>query len=256
VVYEEEKEPIETKEGTWLSIDLGLDNLAACVDHSGRSFILDGRLLKSYNRWFNKEVARLQSIKDKQGIEGNTERINKLFRDRNNYVHDYLNKATKAIVDYCKANKIEKVFCGDSGGWKQEIDLGDSTNEKFVQVPFDWFKQKLKYKLEFYGIEFMLVDESYTSKCNGLADTEVKKKQSYGGKRIRRGLYKTSDGTLINADVNSALNIARKGMSETNLGVGSSGVVDTPRRIRKPFGLRCGSNINKSLIQTSPEAPS
>ncbi|OKY78190.1 MAG: IS605 OrfB-like transposable element containing RNAse H-like and Zn finger domain [Candidatus Methanohalarchaeum thermophilum] len=102
----------------------------------------------------------------------------------------------------------------------------------------------------------MLVDESYTSKCNALADIEVGEKPSYRGRRIERGLYRTADGTLINADVNAALNIAKKGMSEINLelGVGGSGGVDTPRRIRKPFGLRCGSD--KSLIQTSPEAPS
>ncbi|OKY78213.1 MAG: IS605 OrfB-like transposable element containing RNAse H-like and Zn finger domain [Candidatus Methanohalarchaeum thermophilum] len=149
------------------------------------------------------------------------------------------------------------MYCGDGKGWKQEISLGDSNNEKFVEIPFDWFKQKLKHKLEYYGIDFMLVDEFYTSKCNALANTEVRKKPSYRGKRTERGLYKTSDGTLINADVNGALNIAKKGMSETNLelGVGSSGGVDTPRRIRKPFGLGYGSNISESLIQTSPETP-
>ncbi|OKY78960.1 MAG: IS605 OrfB-like transposable element containing RNAse H-like and Zn finger domain [Candidatus Methanohalarchaeum thermophilum] len=103
----------------------------------------------------------------------------------------------------------------------------------------------------------MLVDEFYTSKCNALASTGLRRKPSYRGRRVERGLYKTNNGTYINADVNGALNIAKEGMSETNLelGVGGSGCVDTPRRIRKPFGLRCGSDISESIIQTSPEIP-
>ncbi|OKY78742.1 MAG: IS605 OrfB-like transposable element containing RNAse H-like and Zn finger domain [Candidatus Methanohalarchaeum thermophilum] len=129
--------------------------------------------------------------------------------------------------------------------WKQGISLGDNNNQNFVKLPFDRFKQKLKHKLEYYSIEFMLVNEAYTSKCNALANTEVKKKPSYRGKKTERGLYKTNNGTLINADLNGALNIAKKGMSKTNLelGVGSSSGVDTPKRIRKPLGLRCGSDI-------------
>ncbi len=75
IVYEQEVEEVETEEDTFLAIDLNLDNLAACVDHSGRSFILDGRKLKSFNRWYNKRRAKLQSIKDKQGIEEETERM-------------------------------------------------------------------------------------------------------------------------------------------------------------------------------------
>ncbi|OKY78981.1 MAG: IS605 OrfB-like transposable element containing RNAse H-like and Zn finger domain [Candidatus Methanohalarchaeum thermophilum] len=89
--------------------------------------------------------------------------------------------------------------------------MGDKNNQSFVEVPFDWFKQKLKHKLEYYGIKFMLVDESYTSKCDALANTEVRRKPSYRGERIERGLYETSDGVLINADLDGALNIAKRG---------------------------------------------
>jgi IS605 OrfB family transposase len=253
IVYEEEKEPIETEEGTWLSIDLGVDNLATCVDHSGRSFILDGRNLKSFNRWMNKEIARLQSIKDKQDIDENTERINKLFKDRNNYIHDYLNKAVNTIVEYCKDNKIKKVVVGDGKGWKQEVNNGDKINQNFVQIPFDKFKQKLKHKVEHYGIEFELVDESHTSKCSFFDSESVEHHEEYVGERVERGLFKTNDGQLINADINGALNIARKGKLETSE-VESSGVVDTPKRIRKPFGLRCDQDNGQ--IQPSLEASS
>ncbi len=196
--------------------------------------------------------ARLQSIKDKQGIDGNTKRMNRMLKDRENYIHDYLNKAVHSIVEYCKENRIEKVVIGDGKGWKQESNLGGKNNQNFVGIPFDKFKQKLKHKLEHYGIEFELVDESHTSKCSFLDGESVEHHKEYMGKRVERGLFKASDGTLINADVNGMLNIARKSKLETS-GVECEGVVDTPKRIRKPFGLRCDQD---GQIQPSPEASS
>ncbi|KMY56432.1 transposase, partial [Geobacillus stearothermophilus] len=72
-------------------IDLGLNNVATCVTSDGRSFIIDGRRLKSINQWFNKENARLQSIKDKQKIKGTTRKQALLAMNRNNKVNDYIN---------------------------------------------------------------------------------------------------------------------------------------------------------------------
>lgn len=58
--------------------------------------------------------------------------------------------------------------------------------------------------------------------------------QSYkfSGTRIRRGLYRTADGTLLNADVNGALNILRKSSVVDLSVIYSSGEVNTPVRIR------------------------
>lgn len=233
LVYEEEKEPIETDDNTFLSIDLGIDNLATCVDHSGHSFIVDGRKLKSINRWYNKEIAKLRSIKDKQDIEGDTKRIKELFKDRRNKIHDYLNKAVHKIIEHCKENRIETVLVGDGKNWKQNVNMGNKNNQNFVQIPFDTFKQKLKHKCEHHEIRFELVNESYTSKCSFLDEESVEHHKDYIGTRVERGLFKTGDDILINSDVNGALNIAKKaGMLETVKGLESSGVVATPQRIR------------------------
>ncbi len=234
IVYETETEPIKTKKGTWLAIDLGVSNLATCIDYSGHSFIIDGRKLKSRNRWYNKEKAKLQSIRNKQGEKGTTKKMTKLSKDRNNHIHDYLNKTVHKIIEYCEKHKIEKIIVGDGKGWKQEVNLGKQNNQTFMAIPFDKLKQKLKNKCEYHEIQFKLVDEAYTSKCSALDNEEVGKHKRYKGKRIKRGLFKTSNGTLINADVNGALNIARKevGKLETLRGVESSGTVAVPQRIR------------------------
>ena len=239
IIYEEETEEVETSEGNFLSLDLGVENLATAVDHSGRSFILDGRQLKSINRWYNKRRARLQSIKDKQGIEEETQRMYRLRKKRENKIHDYLNKAVKSLVDYCVEHKIETVYVGDGKGWKQSVELGDRNNQNFVQIPFDKFKQKLKHKLEEKEIEFQLVDEAHTSKCSFLDNEPVKHHEEYKGSRVERGLFQSSDGTEINADVNAAANIAQKATGKPNSELfrsenGVKSVVDTPKRIRKP----------------------
>jgi len=240
IIYEEEIEEVETEEGNFLSLDLGVENLATCVDHSGRSFILDGRQLKSINRWYNKRRARLQSIKDKQGIKKETQRMYRLRKKRENKIHDYLNKAVHGLVGYCVEHKIEAVYVGDGKGWKQSIEMGDRNNQNFVQIPFDKFKQKLKHKLEEKGIEFELVEEAHTSKCSFLDNEPIEHQEEYMGSRVNRGLFQSSDGTEINADVNAAANIARKATGKPNTELfdepvdGVESVVNTPKRIRKP----------------------
>ncbi|WP_049996384.1 RNA-guided endonuclease InsQ/TnpB family protein [Halococcus sediminicola] len=240
IIYEEDAEEVETEEETFLSIDLGVDNLATCVDHSGRSFILDGRALKSTNRWYNKRRAKLQSIKDKQGIERETNRMQRIRRKRENKIHDYFNKAVRGLVDYCVEHRIEKVIVGDAKGWKKDSDLGDRTNQSFSSIPHDKFKQKLKHKLEEKGIEFKLQNESHTSKCSFLDNEPVEHHEEYVGTRRNRGLFVASDGTELNADVNAAANIARKHKGKPNTELfdssvdGVESVVNTPERIRKP----------------------
>lgn len=236
VLYDQDVEKVETIDGSWLGIDLGVDNLATCVDHRGHSFIVDGRHLKSHNRWFNKRLAHYQSIKDKQGIEGTTRRIDRLHQQRRYVVDDYLNKTVRTITDYCIANRIETVYVGDGKGWKQNVTLGDRTNQNFVQIPFDRLKQKLKHKLDARGITFELVPEAHTSKCSFYDDETVEHHEEYLGKRVERGLFEASDGTRYNADVNGAVNMPRKATGKPNSELFSSeeGVeraVDAPRRI-------------------------
>ena len=236
VLYEQDVEEVETIDGSWLGIDLGVDNLATCVDHRGHSFIVDGRHLKSQNRWFNKRLAHYQSIKDKQGIEGTTRRIERLHQKRRYVVNDYLNKTVRTIIDYCIENQIETVYVGDGKGWKQSVNLGDRTNQNFVQIPFDKVKQKLKHKLDARGIVFELVPEAHTSKCSFYDEEAVEHHEEYVGKRVERGLFEASDGTRYNADVNGAVNMARTATGKPNSELfgskeGIERAVDAPRRI-------------------------
>jgi putative transposase len=228
-ISEGETEAVETIEDSALAIDFGLNNLATCVDTNGASFIVDGRKLKSINQWFNKENARLQSVKDKQGIKQLTERQSRLYINRSNKVRDYLNKAARLIVDHCISTKIERLIVGFNAGMKDGINIGSRNNQNFVQIPFYSLRNKLKSLCERYGLVYQEQEESYTSKASALDGDDLPvynadKPATYqfSGKRVKRGLYRSKEGHLINADANGAVNIGRKskrnGFCRTNRG--------------------------------------
>jgi IS605 OrfB family transposase len=216
-IYESDDIPAQVNLEHMMGIDLGMDNLAACITTKQTSFVIDGKRLKSVNQWFNKRKSQLQSEKDKQGIKGLTEQQFRITDRRNRRVRDYLNKAARHIINHCIDQGIGKVVVGYNPGMKQDSNMGTRNNQNFVQVPIFTLRLKLRSLCERYGITFVEQEESYTSKSSFVdgdpipvynADNPVEFKGS--GKRINRGLYRTKKGWLINADINGAANILKK----------------------------------------------
>ena len=238
--YEVQEEQRNLDKTHVLAIDFGINNLATCVTSKGRSFIIDGKKLKSINQWFNKENARLQSIKDKQKYgKKPTLRQKYLYSSRNNKVNDYMSKTARKIINYCLENNIGTLVCGYNETFQRNSNIGKANNQTFVNIPFGKLREKLEYLCKLYGLIFVEQEESYTSKSSFfdmdiLPKFEVDKPQPYSflGKRIKRGLYQTSKGYILNADVNGALNILRKSNVVDLEVLYSRGVVDTPVRIR------------------------
>ncbi len=223
-----------------LALDLGINNLVTAVSNTGKSFIIDGRRLKSINQWFNKENARLQSIKDKQHFgKKTTNRQKAIARDRNNKVNDYMNKAARIIIDYCITNDIGTLIVGYNVTFQRNSRISKQNNQNFVNIPYGHLRDKLSYLCELNGITYIEQEESYTSKAS-FWDKDVipaynndnPKEYAFSGDRIHRGLYKSSDGKIFNADVNGALNIMRKSSVVDMSILYSRGDVDTPVRIR------------------------
>jgi transposase len=119
---------------------------------------------------------------------------------------------------------------------KQHINFGRETNQKIVQMPFRKFKDKLQAKCQLAGIKVIEIDEAYTSQVDALAFDPIQK-PSYGRRRrVKRGLYKSATGLLLNADINGALNIMRKVVSDSHVkGIIDRGLVNRPGRIRLGF---------------------
>ena len=223
-----------------LALDLGVNNLVTAVSSEGRSFIIDGRKLKSVNQWFNKENARLQGIKDRQGDKRRTTNRQKILADkRGRQVNDYMSKTAKKIINYCIAHNIGTLVVGYNETFQRNTDIGRQNNQNFVNIPYGKLRSKLEYLCELNGIAFVKQEESYTSKASfwdkdviPVYNADNPQKYYFSGKRIQRGLYKTSDGMLLNADVNGALNILRKSSVVDMSILYGRGEVDTPVRIR------------------------
>lgn len=193
-------------------VDLGLNNLMAITSNQPgvKPLLVNGRPLKSINQFFNKRVAKAQSIKAWRQIKS-------LNSKRDRRIDNYLHTVSRRVIDWCQINNIGHLVIGNNQGWKQDINIGKKNNQDFTKIPHAKLINMLTYKAQLAGIEVTLTEESYTSKASALdCDTvpiyKVKSevKPTFSGKRVKRGLYKTSTGRLINADTNGSLNIARK----------------------------------------------
>lgn len=238
--YEAVEEQRNFDKNNALAIDFGLNNLATCVTSIGKSFIIDGRRLKSINQWYNKQNSRLQSIKDKQNLNKKvTNRQRQIQRNRNNKINDYMNKTARKIINYCINNDIGTLVCGYNETFQRNTNIGKINNQNFTQIPYGKLREKLEYLCQFYGITFIKQEESYTSKASFFDNDEIPiynadnpQKYTFSGKRIKRGLYQTKDGFTFNADVNGALNILRKSKVVDLSVLYCRGELDTPIRIR------------------------
>ena len=223
-----------------LAIDLGINNLVTAVSSKGNTFIIDGKRLKSINQWYNKEIARLQSIKDRQHYgERPTNKQRSITLNRNNKVNDYMSKIARKVIDYCILNDIGTLVVGYNETFQQSSNIGKTNNQTFVNIPYGKLRKKIEYLCRLNNIVYMKQEESYTSKASfwdkdiiPVYNADNPKQYVFSGKRIHRGLYQCANGNTLNADVNGALNILNKSSVVDLTVLYSRGEVDTPIRIR------------------------
>ena len=212
ITYKVEDKENKIDNNRYASVDLGINNLMTISSNVAKPFIINGKPLKSINQYWNKEKARLQSL-----LKGNkkaSKRIQSITLKRNNKVKDYLHKASRYLVNFLVSNNISTLIVGYNKEWKENLNLGKRNNQSFVDIPFYTLIKQLEYKCKLEGINFILTEESYTSKCSFIDNEEVCKHDTYLGKRIKRGLFKSKEGKLINADLNGSLNILKKVVGE------------------------------------------
>ncbi len=220
VVYEATIKELLKDNKRYMSIDLGIDNLTTCSSNVSKSFIINGKPVKSINQYYNKKKARLQSELELKNKKKSSKQIQNLTLKRNNKIKDYFHKASRYIVNQLVNQSINTLIIGKNDGWKQETNIGKKNNQNFVNIPHQMFIKQLKYKCQLEGINVVEQEESYTSKVSFFDNDFIPTYQvndelfKSSGKRIKRGLYKTSNGLLVNADINGSLNIMRKYLNE------------------------------------------
>ena len=196
------------------SIDIGQNNLMTVTSNVFHPIIYNGKPVKSINQFYNKILAKEQSKLKKVNNVNWSKKLGKLTLWRENQINNYFHKVTTHFVNYCIVRDIDTVIVGRNQQWKDSINLGKKVNQNFVTIPFGRLYDLLKYKLELNGITYIETEESHTSKCSFIDKEEICHHDSYVGRRIKRGLFKSKNGKNYNADINGSLNILRKYMTK------------------------------------------
>lgn len=211
IVYNIEVPDLINDNGRYLSIDIGVDNLSTITNNFNEApVIVNGKGLKSINQYYNKLLAHYKSITKMLNKQDYSNKQNKLTIKRNAKITDYLHKTSRFIVNYAKQHSVSVIVIGHNKEWKQHSVLSKRVNQHFVQIPFNTLIQQIQYKAEEFGIKVILVEESYTSGTSFL-DNELPTKENYDkSRRKHRGIFKSNNSILINADVNGAFQILKK----------------------------------------------
>lgn len=231
IYIDNEKNNNELNSNSYSSIDLGINNIATMILPDEKPILYNGKQLKAKNQYFNKKISNLKS--KLSNSKKTSKQIQELYLKRDNQLSDIFHKLSRMIVNRLIENKIGNIVVGYNKGWKDSINIGKRNNQTFVNISYEKLLSFLQYKCEMCGIKLIINEESYTSKCDGLALEEIGKHETYLGKRVKRGLFQSSIGKLINADVNGSLNILRKvvGDSEITSKIINSGWLFQPVRV-------------------------
>lgn len=217
VVYGKEVTQAKVHSAYYAGIDIGMNNLVALTSNKPhfKSILVNGRPVKSVNQFYNKRKAELQK---QLGHTGTTARMERMTNKRNRRIDHYMHTASKRIVDLLVKEGIGTLCIGKNDRWKNEATMGKRSNQNFVSIPHARFIAMVTYKAELVGIRVVVTEESYTSKAS-LLDLDPLpvhdpnnggEKHTFSGKRVKRGLYRASDGRKLNADINGAGNVIRK----------------------------------------------
>jgi putative transposase len=198
-----------------ISIDLGTVNLMTIYDPSGEQKIIKGSPLTSKNYYYNLIIDHLKSKTKIINNKETSRRIQNLLVERSNVINNYFNKIVKTLEENYSNKKL--IIIGYNEGWKTSVNIGHKNNRNFYQIPYANLIKKLEYKMKMKGIDVRIVNEAYTSKCDALSGEEICRHKNYLGERIKRGLFSSGKGKLLNADINGAINIIRKYYKMNNI---------------------------------------
>ena len=217
--YEEPNNDVEVNEPiTYLnsiSIDTGMKNLLTIYNPTGDQYIIKGGKIKAINEFYNKKISELKSENAKTLNLHKFNRLYSLLDERKNKLNGLINSMVDKLIETYTDKKY--FIVGYNESWKTKVNMGQNNNRQFYDIPYSRIIKKLNEKLLSDRKQLILTEESYTSKCDSLSLEKLDKTESFIGCRIYRGLFISSTGKAINADLNGAINIMRKKINLTTI---------------------------------------
>ena len=247
VIYDaKERAPKSTSK--YAGIDLGVDNFATITfSTQNKPLIIKGLELKSINQGYNRLIAKAQELLP-DSLK-TSKPIHRLWSRRSWILKTKIHQMTAFLSTLFDEMEIEKVFIGKNTGWKQGLPFGKTVKQHFAYLPYETFIEQLQYKCKLRGITVITQEESYTSKASFLDNDAIPvygatDNPKFSGRRIKRGLYRSGNGRLINADVNGSYNILQKGLMNNNQSLRMGNSLINPLVVK---GI--GKEPNDKLVQ-------
>lgn len=241
IVFEQDSKPQFKETNIVAAIDLGVNNLVAITTNEGQSLLVKDKTLKSINQFANKEIARIhsaQTILKPNSKVVSSKQLMKVYQKRNRRIEHFMYCTASIVLKFCLDNNVSKLVIGKNKDWKHDVKLRKDIKQNFIQIPFNKLIFKIKEKLSCYGIEVLEQEESYTSKASALDFDKLpvyngkSANVEFSGRRSERGLYKTKENILINADLNGALNIMRKAFPKIEFETTDLKYLQNPKTIK------------------------
>ena len=241
IVFEQDPKPALKETNVVAAIDLGVNNIVAIATNKGQSLLVKDKSLKSINQFANKEIARIhsaQTILKPNSKVVSSKQLMKVYQKRNRRIEHFMYCTASIVLKFCLENNVSKLVIGKNKGWKEDIPFKKEDKQNFIQIPFNELIFKINEKLSNYRIEVLEQEESYTSKASALDFDKLPvyngklANVKFSGRRTKRGLYKTKQGILINADLNGALNIMRKAFPKVEFETTNLKYLQNPRTIK------------------------
>ena len=231
IVYNREEQELGLDQNRILSLDLGITNILTTANNIGLPpLIVKGNVIKSINQWYNKVRSLNRASVNPNHLE--TRKMAIQTMKRNNRIKDFFHKTSRKLINYCITNNLGTIIIGYNELFKHQCNRVSKNNQSFISIPHYQLIYMIQYKAKLIGIQVIITEESYTSKCSALDFEPIKKQHSYLGKRIKRGLFQSSKGIKINADVNGAVNILRKVIPTALTGKGIEAMVLSPKIVK------------------------
>lgn len=240
IVFEQDPKPKFKETNVVASIDLGVNNIVAITTNNGQSLLVKDKSLKSINQFANKEIARIHSAQTTLKANSkvvSSKQLMKVYQKHNRRIEHFMYCTASIVLKFCLENNVSKLVIGKNKGWKEDVPFKKEDKQNFIHIPFNKLIFKIKEKLSCYGIEVLEQEESYTSKASALDFDKLpiyngkSANTKFSGRRVKRGLYKTKNGILINADLNGSLNIMRKAFPEIKFETTDLRYLQNPRTI-------------------------
>ena len=211
LIYNKQIKDLKKDNKKYIAIDIGLDNLLTLTTNTlNKPIIINGRFLKSKNKFYNKQISYYREITKRMNNLDYTRRMNFLTNKRNNMINDLIHKASRKVIEYALSCDANTIVIGNNKDWKRNSNMSKQVNQSFVGIPHKKLIEQIIYKAEDCGIKVIITEESYTSGTSFL-DGELPTKENYNkNRRIYRGLFVSNKGIKINSDVNGSLQIMKK----------------------------------------------